>query len=58
MKNKDYLIDEFNNLIKVKITPNLFNLPIFIGKNSYKHASIILKLINKSDINLNYISFL
>ena len=36
---------------------NLFHLPIFIGKNSNKHANIILNLISKSDINLNYISF-
>ena len=57
IKNNDYLIDEFNNLIEVEITPNLFHLPIFIGKNSNKHASIILNLISKSDINLNYISF-
>ena len=57
IKNNDYLIDEFNNLIKARITPNLFYLPIFVGKNSYKHANIILKLIRKSDINLNYISF-
>ena len=57
IKNNDYLIDEFNHLIEVEITPNLFHLPIFIGKNSYKHASIILNLISKSDINLNYISF-
>ena len=57
IKNNNYLIDEFNNLIEVEITPNLFHLPIFIGKNSNKHASIILNLISKSDINLNYISF-
>ena len=57
IKNNDYLIDEFNNLIEVEITPNLFHLPIFIGKNSNKHASILLNLISKSDINLNYISF-
>ena len=57
IKNNYYLIDEFNNLIKAKIKPNLFHLPIFIGKNSNKHANIILKLISKSDINLNYISF-
>ena len=57
IKNNDYLIDEFNNLIKAKIKPNQFHLPIFIGKNSNKHANILLKLISKSDINLNYISF-
>ena len=57
IKNNDYLIDELNNLIEVDITPNLFHLPIFIGKSSNKHAKIILNLISKSDINLNYISF-
>ena len=57
IENKNYLIDEFNNLIEAKITPNLFNLPIFIGKNSNKNASVILNLIKESDINLNYLSF-
>ena len=57
IKDSDYLIDEFNNLIKVKITPNLIHLPIFIGKNSYKSANVILNLIRQSDINLNYVSF-
>ena len=56
-KNNDYLIDESNNLIKFKITPNLFYLPIFIGKSSYRYANIILKMIRESDINLNYKSF-
>ena len=55
--NKNYLIDEFNNLIEEKITPNLFNLPIFIGKNSNKNANIILRLIKENDIKLNYTSF-
>ena len=57
IKNKNYLIDEFNNLIKTKITPNLFHLPIFVGKNSNKNANVILGLIKKNDINLNYTSF-
>ncbi len=57
IKNKDYLVDEFNNLIDIKITPDLFHLPIFIGKNSNKNANAILKLIKESNINLNYISF-
>ena len=56
-KNKNYLIDEFNNLIEEKITPNLFNLPIFIGKNSNKNANVILRLIKENDIKLNYTSF-
>ena len=55
--NKNYLIDEFNNLIEEKITPNLFNLPIFIGKNSNKNANVILRLIKENDIKLNYTSF-
>lgn len=57
IKNRNYLIDEFNNLIEENITPNLFHLPVFIGKNSYKNANVILKLIKKSKINLKYISF-
>ena len=56
-KNKNYLIDEFNNLVEAKITPNLFNLPIFIGKNSNKNASVILRLIRENDINLKFTSF-
>ena len=57
IKNKNYLIDEFNNLIEAKIKPNLFHLPIFIGKNSNKNANVILRLIKEIDINLNYKSF-
>ena len=57
IKNRNYLIDEFNNLIEAKITPNLFNLPIFIGKNSNKNANVILGLIKENDINLDYTSF-
>ena len=57
IENNDYLIDEFDNKIETKITPNLFHLPVFIGKNSNKNASIILNLIKESDINLNYLSF-
>ena len=57
IKNRDYLIDEFNNLIETKITPKLFHLPIFNGKNSNKNANVILKLIKESDISINYISF-
>ena len=57
IENNDYLIDEFNNIIDTKITPNLFHLPVFIGKNSNKNASVILNLIKESDINLNYLSF-
>ena len=57
IENNDYLIDEFNNIIETKITPNLFHLPVFIGKNSNKNASVILNLIKESDINLNYLSF-
>ena len=57
IRNVDYLIDEFNNLINVKITPKLFHLPYFNGKNSYKNANIILSLISESDINLNHVSF-
>ena len=56
-KNKNYLIDEFNNLVEAKITPNLFNLPIFIGKNSNKNANVILRLIRENDINLKFKSF-
>ncbi len=56
-ENNNYLIDEFNNIIETKITPNLFHLPVFIGKNSNKNASVILNLIKESDINLNYLSF-
>ena len=57
VENNDYLIDEFNNIIESKITPNLFHFPIFIGKNSNKNANVILNLIKESDINLNYSSF-
>ena len=57
IKNKNYLIDEFNSLIESKITPNLLHLPIFIGKNSNKNANLILELIRENDINLNYKSF-
>ena len=57
IKNNNYLIDEFNNLIETKITPNLFHLPIFIGKNSNKNANVILELIRESKISLNFISF-
>ena len=57
IKNSNYLIDEFNNLIEEKITPKLFHLPFFNGKNSYKNANVILSLIRKSDVSINYISF-
>ena len=57
IENNDYLIDEFNNIIVSKITPNLFHLPIFVGKNSNKNANVILSLIKESDVNLNYLSF-
>jgi cell division septal protein FtsQ len=57
IENNDYLIDEFNNIIESKITPNLFHLPVFNGKNSNKNASVILNLIKESDINLNNLSF-
>ncbi len=57
IENNNYLIDEFNNIIETKITPNLFHLPVFIGKNSNKNASVILDLIKESNINLNYLSF-
>ena len=57
IENNDYLIDEFNNIIESKIPPNLFHLPIFIGKNSNKNANVILSLIKESDMNLNYLSF-
>ena len=57
IENNNYLIDELNNIIETKITPNLFHLPVFIGKNSNKNASVILNLIKESDINLNYLSF-
>ena len=40
-----------------KITPKLFHLPFFNGKNSYKNANVILSLIRKSDVSINYISF-
>ena len=56
-KNKNHLIDEFNNLVEAKITPNLFNLPIFVGKNSNKNANVILRLIRENDINLKFKSF-
>ena len=57
IENNYFLIDEFNNIIETKITPNLFHLPVFIGKNANKNASVILNLIKESDINLNYLSF-
>ena len=57
IKKNNYLIDELNNLIEAKITPDLFHLPIFIGKNSYKNANVILGLIKENDISLNYKSF-
>ena len=57
IKNSHYLIDEFNNLIEEKITPKLFHLPFFNGKNSYKNANVILSLIRKSNVSINYISF-
>ena len=57
IKNNNYLIDEFNNLIEEKITPKLFHLPFFNGKNSHKNANLILSLIRKSDVSINYISF-
>ena len=57
IENNNYLIDEFNDIIETKITPNFFHLPVFIGKNSNKNASVILNLIKESDINLNYLSF-
>ena len=57
IKNSHYLIDEFNNLIEEKITPKFFHLPFFNGKNSYKNANVILSLIRKSDVSINYISF-
>ncbi len=56
IKNNDYLIDELNNLIKFKVTPDLSHLPIFIGKNSNKGANIVLRLLKESDIDFNYIS--
>ena len=57
IENNNYLIDEFNNIIESKITPNLFHLPIFVGKYSNKNANVILRLIKESDINLNYLYF-
>ena len=57
INNINYVIDEYNNLIEAKITPKLFHLPIFNGKNSNKNANVILRLIRESDINMNYISF-
>ena len=57
IKNSHYLIDEFNNLIEQKITPKLFHLPFFNGKNSYKNANVILRLVKKSDVSINYTSF-
>ena len=57
IKNIDYLIDENNNLIEEKLTPKLFHLPVFNGKNSNNNANVILKLIKESDININYVSF-
>ena len=57
IKNSNYLIDEFNNLIEAKITPKVFHFPIFNGKNSNKNANVILKYIKESGIYLNYKSF-
>ena len=57
IKNVNYLIDEFNNLIEAKINPSLFHLPIFIGNNSNKNANVILRLIRESGINLDIMSF-
>ena len=57
IENNDYLIDESNNIIKIKITPKLLHLPVFIGKNSNKNANVILNLIRESNINLNYLYF-
>ena len=57
IKDRNYLIDEFNNLIEAEITPNFFNLPVFIGKNSNKNANVILGLIKENNINLDYTSF-
>ena len=57
IRDSNYLIDDFNNLIKAKISPNLSHLPRFFGENSYKNANLILKLITESDVKLNYISF-
>ena len=57
IENDDYLIDESNNIIKIKITPKLLHLPVFIGKNSNKNANVILNLIRESNINLNYLYF-
>jgi len=57
IENNYYLIDEFNNILDSKITPNLLHLPIFVGKNSNKNANVILRLIKESDINLNYLYF-
>ena len=57
IKNNNYLIDEFNNIVETKIIPNLFHLPIFVGKNSNINANIILNLIKESEINLDYLGF-
>ena len=57
IKSKDFLIDIQNNLIPFKLTPNLFHIPTFLGKNSNKNANLILKLISESEINLNFNSF-
>ena len=57
INDSNYLIDDFNNLIKAKISPSLYHLPVFYGKNSNNNANVILRLIRESDINLNYISF-
>ena len=57
IKSKDFLIDRKNNLIPFKLTPNLFHIPFFLGKNSNKNANLILRLISESEINLNFNSF-
>ena len=46
-KSVEVDIDEFKNIIESKITPNLFNLPVFVGKNSNKNANVILSLIKE-----------
>ena len=57
IKNENYLIDEFNNIVEAKITPNLFHLPVFDGINSNINANVILNFMEESEINLNYLGF-
>ncbi len=57
IENNNYLIDESNDIIETKITPNLLHLPVFIGKNSNKNANVILNLIRESNLDLNYLYF-